>query len=125
MVLGGNQAGKGAKGLSLGKGADGDKKDKKKPVSRSSKAGLQVGVPSSCFISLSFTCPVQPPGCVIVRSVRHTCMSRCLLLVCLHLVSCTPRSLGCPDLPLCRTYARIGSPLATSDSQAEPAPGGT
>ena len=38
------QSGKGAKGLLMGKGVDGgDKmKDKKKPISRSSKAGLQV-----------------------------------------------------------------------------------
>jgi hypothetical protein len=43
MVVGGNQAGKGAKGLLMGKGSDqGDQKDKKKPISRSSRAGLQV-----------------------------------------------------------------------------------
>ena len=46
MVLGGNQSGKGAKGLLMGKGAAvpvvDDKKDKKKPTSRSSRAGLQV-----------------------------------------------------------------------------------
>lgn len=42
MVVGANQSGKGAKGLSLGKAQEGDKKDKKKPVSRSSRAGLQV-----------------------------------------------------------------------------------
>lgn len=40
-------SGKGAKGLSAGKGAKGtmgDKKDKKKPTSRSAKAGLQFPV---------------------------------------------------------------------------------
>lgn len=51
MVVGGNQSGKGAKGLLMGKGAAAaaaaaaavdDKKDKKKPTSRSSRAGLQV-----------------------------------------------------------------------------------
>lgn len=46
MVVGGNQSGKGAKGLLMGKAAAvpvvDDKKDKKKPTSRSSRAGLQV-----------------------------------------------------------------------------------
>ncbi len=56
MVVGGNQAGKGAKGLLMGKGADqGDQKDKKKPISRSSRAGLQVllRLPCPLFFSLS------------------------------------------------------------------------
>jgi histone H2A len=45
MVVGGNQAGKGAKGLLMGKSTDvDDKKDKKKPISRSSRAGLQFPV---------------------------------------------------------------------------------
>jgi len=53
MVVGGNQSGKGAKGLLMGKGAAAaaaaaaavdDKKDKKKPTSRSSRAGLQFPV---------------------------------------------------------------------------------
>ena len=45
MVVGGNQSGKGAKGLLMGKAAAlpvVDNKDKKKPTSRSSRAGLQV-----------------------------------------------------------------------------------
>jgi hypothetical protein len=55
MVVGGNQAGKGAKGLLMGKGADqGDQKDKKKPISRSSRAGLQVLLSSSS----SSSCPL-------------------------------------------------------------------
>jgi histone H2A len=46
MVVGGNQAGKGAKGLLMGKSTDVDnKKDKKKPISRSSRARLQA-----CFL---------------------------------------------------------------------------
>jgi hypothetical protein len=53
MVVGGNQAGKGAKGLLMGKGADqGDQKDKKKPISRSSRAGLQV------LLLLLLRCPL-------------------------------------------------------------------
>ncbi|CAK9194489.1 unnamed protein product [Sphagnum troendelagicum] len=45
MVVGGNQAGKGAKGLLMGKSTDvDDKKDKKKPISRSLRAGLQFPV---------------------------------------------------------------------------------
>ncbi|KAG0591491.1 hypothetical protein M758_1G175700 [Ceratodon purpureus] len=48
MVVGGNQSGKGAKGLLMGKAAAvpvvDDKKDKKKPTSRSSRAGLQFPV---------------------------------------------------------------------------------
>lgn len=43
-------SGKGAKGLIMGKSNNKDK-DKKKPVSRSSRAGLQVS--SSFFLSLS------------------------------------------------------------------------
>eukprot|EP01018_Ginkgo_biloba_P038237 Gb_38059 [translate_table: standard] len=43
MVLGGNQSGKGAKGLLMGKSSgQNDKNEKKKPISRSSRAGLQV-----------------------------------------------------------------------------------
>ena len=48
MVLGGNMSGKGAKGLLMGKSSalvnknNSKHKDKKKPVSRSSRAGLQV-----------------------------------------------------------------------------------
>jgi hypothetical protein len=46
MVVEGNQAGKGAKGLLMGKSTDIDnKKDKKKPISRSSCARLQA-----CFL---------------------------------------------------------------------------
>uniref|UniRef100_A0A0C9RG45 Histone H2A n=1 Tax=Wollemia nobilis TaxID=56998 RepID=A0A0C9RG45_9CONI len=49
MVVGGNQSGKGAKGLLLGKSSaasnnNNDKADKKKPISRSSRAGLQFPV---------------------------------------------------------------------------------
>jgi histone H2A len=47
MVVGGIQAGKGAKGLLMGKTTVpviDDKKDKKKPTSRSSRAGLQFPV---------------------------------------------------------------------------------
>eukprot|EP00252_Welwitschia_mirabilis_P026401 TRINITY_DN866_c0_g1_i1.p1 TRINITY_DN866_c0_g1~~TRINITY_DN866_c0_g1_i1.p1 ORF type:complete len:149 (-),score=26.44 TRINITY_DN866_c0_g1_i1:535-981(-) len=53
MVLGGNMAGKGAKGLLMGKNSapgntsnnnNNKDKDKKKPVSRSSRAGLQFPV---------------------------------------------------------------------------------
>jgi len=47
MVVGGNQSGKGAKGLLMGKStaaAANDKTDKKKPISRSSRAGLQFPV---------------------------------------------------------------------------------
>lgn len=66
MVVGGNQAGKGAKGLLMGKGADqGDQKDKKKPTSRSSRAGLQVLLSSSSsaapFSSLSLH-PISFPS---------------------------------------------------------------
>jgi len=43
MVVVGNQAGKGAKGLLMGKSTEvDDKSNKKKPISRSSRAGLQV-----------------------------------------------------------------------------------
>jgi len=52
MVLGTNQSGKGAKGFLIGKSAKVDKKDKKQPISRSSRAGLQVCIPSPphrCF----------------------------------------------------------------------------
>ncbi|KAG0591489.1 hypothetical protein M758_1G175500 [Ceratodon purpureus] len=48
MVVGGNQSGKGAKGLLMGKAAAvpvvDAQKDKKKPTSRSSRAGLQFPV---------------------------------------------------------------------------------
>lgn len=44
MVLGANQYGKGAKGLLVGKSSEIDKKDKKKPISRSARAGLQFPV---------------------------------------------------------------------------------
>eukprot|EP00250_Pteridium_aquilinum_P033688 c6093_g1_i1 orf=289-714(+) len=46
MGVGGTMAGKGAKGLLMGKGglAADDRKDKKKPISRSSRAGLQFPV---------------------------------------------------------------------------------
>jgi len=55
MVVGGNQAGKGAKGLLMGKGSDqGDQKDKKKPISRSSRAGLQVLL----FLPSSSSCDI-------------------------------------------------------------------
>jgi histone H2A len=43
VVTGGNQSGKGAKGLLMGKSTDAAK-DKKKPTSRSSRAGLQFPV---------------------------------------------------------------------------------
>jgi hypothetical protein len=56
MVVGGNQAGKGAKGLLMGKGSDqGDQKDKKKPISRSSRAGLQVLSPLLLLLLHSFS----------------------------------------------------------------------
>ena len=65
MVVGGNQSGKGAKGLLMGKGAAAaaaaaaaavdDKKDKKKPTSRSSRAGLQVcSFPTDLNIIISY-----------------------------------------------------------------------
>jgi hypothetical protein len=63
-VVGGNQSGKGAKGLLMGKGAAAaaaaaaavdDKKDKKKPTSRSSRAGLQVcSFPTDLNIIISY-----------------------------------------------------------------------
>jgi len=57
MVVGGNQSGKGAKGLLMGKAAApviDDKKDKKKPTSRSSRAGLQVRRGFVFFFVFSF-----------------------------------------------------------------------
>ena len=75
MVIGSNMSGKGAKGLLMGKSSaaattnnTNKDKDKKKPVSRSSRAGLHVGSfsvvlgPSNAFIFffilflISFVC---------------------------------------------------------------------
>eukprot|EP00249_Psilotum_nudum_P019064 c27083_g1_i1 orf=273-716(-) len=44
VVTSGNQAGKGAKGLLVAKSVDAGKQDKKRPISRSSRAGLQFPV---------------------------------------------------------------------------------
>ncbi len=67
---GGNQAGKGTKGLLLEKSADmSDNKDKKKPISRSSRAGLQV-------FSLSI--------------VGHMCVWICICMYVCECVSLTP-----------------------------------
>jgi hypothetical protein len=66
----GNQAGKGTKGLLLEKSADmSDNKDKKKPISRSSRAGLQV-----CFLSI----------------VGHMCVWICMCMYVCECVSLTP-----------------------------------
>jgi hypothetical protein len=61
VVTGGNQSGKGAKGLLMGKSTDAAK-DKKKPTSRSSRAGLQACYYSLSFVfaSLAFCCPSLP-----------------------------------------------------------------
>ncbi len=67
---GGNQAGKGTKGLLLEKSADmSDNKDKKKPISRSSRAGLQV-----FFLSI----------------VGHMCVLICMCMYVCECVSLTP-----------------------------------
>ncbi len=74
MVVGGNQSGKGAKGLLMGKGAAvpvvDDKKDKKKPTSRSSRAGLQVRL-----LNLGSVCIVGRPVSFLVgfRFLGITC----------------------------------------------------
>ena len=65
MVVGGNQSGKGAKGLLMGKAAAvpvvDDKKDKKKPTSRSSRAGLQVRSLSTSLGSAGIGGPPSGP----------------------------------------------------------------
>ena len=64
MGVGGTMAGKGAKGLLMGKAPilshhdDHRNKDKKKPISRSAKAGLQVCL--SVFFPFFLYCDLLP-----------------------------------------------------------------
>lgn len=66
-------SGKGAKGLIMGKSAANNKdKDKKKPVSRSSRAGLQVSLSFFTLLHLFFRLPFLGPLwiCVSFASFR-------------------------------------------------------